>query len=167
MSGRISLLVDSPLRTVIAAMSGLDAEVRKQIQNATKAAGLPIWQESTRAQASTRMQVRLADSARVGVTARNVVLRAGAVGTLSSGAPLSRIAKAIEFGAHPDTPIKTRSRTGTPYTRRLGRGFRLPRSRGYVAHPAAAESAIRRLASLLVQTTVRTVHEQIEKAADG
>lgn len=162
--GRISLLIESPLTTLAHAMLQLEPDVKKQINKATKAAATPIWQESTRAQTSSRLQVRLADSARVGVTAQNVFLRAGAIGVLSSGTPIDRIAKPIEFGANPATPVATRSRTGTPYTRRLGPAFGRPRRGGYVAHPAFRE-AVGRLASAWVQTARRSVHEFVEKAA--
>lgn len=162
MAGSISLLVDSPLNAMLTVMRGLDRETRTQIGRATKTAAQPIWQETTRSQVATRMQTRLADSARVGVTTRNVFLRAGGTGKIGN-TPLSRLAYAIEFGAHPDTKVATRSRKGTPYTRRMGGGFRLPRSRGYVVYPASSD-AIPRLASLWVQTTIRTMHEQLEKA---
>ncbi len=143
------------------AMSGLDKDVRTQIGRHTKAAAQPIWSEVTRAQVTTRLQTRLAASARAGVTTRNVFFRAGGTGKIGA-TPLSRLALAIEFGAHPDTKVATRSRKGTPYTRRMGGGFRLPRSRGYVAYPASSE-AIPRVAALWVQTAVRTVHESLEK----
>ena len=162
-SGRISLLIESPLRTFALAMRGLDSEVRGQINKRTKPVAEPIWREATRGQVENRMQTRLADSARVGVTNANVFLRAGAIGRLSSGTPISVLAKAIEHGASPDTKVTTRSRTGTTYTRRLGGAFRLPRRGGYVAHPAARQ-VISRLASLWIQTAIRTVHETIEKA---
>lgn len=162
-AGSISLLIDSPLATLMHAMRGLDRDVRTQIGRHTKAAAQSIWAETTRANVTTRMQTRLADSARAGVTTRNVFLRAGGVGRIGS-TPLSTLATAIEFGAHPDTRVASRSRKGTAYTRRMGGGFRLPRSRGYVAYPAASES-IPRIASLWVQTAVRTIHETVEKVS--
>lgn len=162
MAGSISFLIDSPLRTLALSMSGLDKDVRVQIGRATKAAAQPIWQESTMANAMTRQESRLAKSAKVGVTTRNVFMRAGGTGKIGA-TPLSRLALAVEFGAHPDTLVKSKSGKGTPYERRMGRAFRLPRARGYVAYPASSE-AIPRLASLWVQTAVRSVHEAIEKA---
>lgn len=161
MAGSISLLIDSPLPRALQLARSLDKEVRTQIGRHTKAAAQPIWAEETRGQVTTRLQTRLADSARVGVTTRNVFLRAGGTGKIGT-TPLTRLARAIEHGAHPDKKITTRSRKGTEYTRRMGGGFKLPRSRGYVAYPASSES-IPRIASLWVQTTVRTIHETFEK----
>jgi hypothetical protein len=162
-SGRISLLIDSPLRTLAHLMRGLDSEVKREINVHTKTSATPIWAESTRGQVVDRLQTRvLADTARVGVTSQNVFLRSGGVGTLSSGTPVSVIARAVEFGADPNAAIVSRTKAGKTYKRRRGRQFNLPRARGYVVHPAARES-ISRLASLWVQTAVRTIHESIEK----
>lgn len=158
----ISFLVDSPLSTLIQAMRGLDTEVRTQIGRQTKKNAQPIWAEETRGQVQTRLQARLASSARTGVTTRNVFLRAGATGKIGT-TTMSRLALAVEFGAQPSKEIKTTSRRGKPYKRRIGSAFGRPRSRGYVAYPASAE-AIPRVASLWVQTAIRTIHETIEEA---
>lgn len=146
---------------MIQVMRGLETAVKAQIGKQTKAAAQPIWAETTRAQVTTRLQTRLADSAKTGVTARNVFLRAGGTGKIGA-TPLSSLALAIEFGANPDKQIKSRSSKGKEYTRRMGSSFGYPRSRGNVAYPASSE-AIPRIASLWVQTTVRTVYEEIEK----
>jgi hypothetical protein len=163
-SGRISLLIDSPLRTLAHAMRGLDAEVRKQIGQQTKRSALPIWEDVLKANAETRLEVRvLVDSARVGVTAQNVFLRAGAVGVLSSGTPVSVLASAVEYGANSETKVDVRGKSGSTFGRRMGSRFKRPRRAGYVVG-AAAREAIPRIADLWVQTAVRTVHEMIEKA---
>jgi len=161
-SGRISLLVDSPLQTLARAMRDVEPEVKRQIGKATKADASPIWLESMRGHANTRQEVRLAGSGQVGVTAQNVFLRAGGPGALSSGTPIATVAKPIEFGANPNRVIQTHSRKGTPYKRRMGTMYRLPRRGGYVAYPAASDS-IPRFASLWVQTARRTIFEQLEK----
>ena len=159
---RISLLIDSPLSVLAHAMRGLDADVRARIGTHTKAEAQPIWEETTRMQATSRLQSRLAQSARVGVTQQNVFLRAGGVGKLSSGTAVSSIAVPTEFGANPNKLISARSRKGTAYKRRLGTSFGGPRRGGHVAYPAAKQS-IARIAALWVQTAARTIHETIEK----
>lgn len=163
--GRISLLIESPLTTLAQAMLGLDGEVKRQIGAATKSAAEPIWRESVRANALTRLQTRLSDSARVGVTAQNVFLRAGGVGRLSSGTPIAEVTGGIEFGAAP-TSVVTVKRGGTTYTRRLGNTFGPPRSRGKVAYPAV-RAGIPRFAALWIQTAARVVHELIEGVGRG
>lgn len=163
MAGRISLLIDSPLRTLMLAMQDLDKEVRTQINKSTKAEAAPIWEDELwKHGGRSVLEERLADSGKVGVTTRNVFLRAG-VGKLHSGTPLERLALAIEFGRNADGEIKRRTKSGRRYTMRSGTRF-LPRSRrGYMVYPAAMDT-IPRFASLWIQTTVRAVHEAVEKA---
>lgn len=155
--GRISLLIDSPLRSMLIAMRTVPDEVRKQIAAQTKSEAQPIWFEEVRDGAGRRVQQRvLVDSARVGVTQRNVFLRSGAVGTLRSGTPVSALANAAEFGMSANKEITTRSRKGTVYTRRGGTAFPPPRRGGYVVYPAASRSIVR-FAKLWIQTAVRTM----------
>lgn len=165
MAGGISLLVDSPLQTLAFAMRGVPTELQKQIQAHTRKAALPIWQEETRARAVTRLEQRaLVSSVRVGVTNRNVFLRAGSIGKLGSGTPVKVVSFAAEFGMNRAARIKTKSRKGTQYTRQAGTAFRPRNRKGYVVFPAASES-ISRFASLWVQTSIRTLHDAAEKAA--
>ncbi|KQR43433.1 hypothetical protein ASF87_16720 [Microbacterium sp. Leaf161] len=161
MAGRISLSVDSPLRTMLIAARSVPAEVQKRIATETKAAAQPIWFAEVREGAHTRLEQRvLADSARVGATQRNVFLRSGGVGTLRSGTPVNVLASAAEFGMGADKKIATRSRTGTDYTRRAGSAFPSPRRRGPV-YTAAGRSLVR-FASLWIQTAVRTMLDKLE-----
>lgn len=164
MAGSISLLVDSPLRDLAFAMRGVPADVRKHIASETRRNALPIWQQELRERGTTRIQQRaLVTSGRVGVTARNVFLRSGAVGKLSSGTPVSLIAQAAEWGINPEKKIESRSKKGKAYTRRMGPAFVGNRRGGYVVHPAAG-NAIPRFASLWIQTARRSLHEAEEKA---
>jgi hypothetical protein len=162
-SGRISLLVDSPLRTLAMACRGLEPAVRKQINTHTKREALPLWHDALRANAETRMEFSvLVRTAKVGVTAQNVFLRSAGVGTTSNGTPVSVLQYAAEYGANPDKRVAATSKKGTRYTRRRGSAFKRPRRGGYVVGPAAIE-AIPRIGDLWVQTAVRTIHEEIEK----
>lgn len=158
---RISLLIDSPLATLIEAMRGLDAAVKRQIGAQTKRVALPVWQEEMRFRGDTRQRTRLAQSGTVGVTAQNLTLRAG-IGPLSRTVSLTEVAKAIEFGNNPYVREQAVSKRGKVFTRRRGNRFGPPAKTGHVAYPAARD-AIPRIASLWVQTAVRTIHEQIEK----
>ena len=161
-AGRISLSIDSPLRTMLIGARSAPAEVQKRIAAHTKSEGEPIWFEELRDGAATRAQQKvLVDSGRVGATQRNVFLRSGGVGTLRSGTPVAALANAEEFGVSPEKKITTRSRAGKTYTRRAGSGFPAPRRGGYVFWPAAGRSIIR-IASLWVQTGVRTLLDKLE-----
>lgn len=160
--GRISLSIDSPLRTMLIGARSAPAEVQKRIATHTKSEAQPIWFEETRDRAGTKLQQKvLVDSARVGVTQRQVYLRSGGVGSLRSGTPVSRLASAAEFGMGSEKQITTRSRAGKTYTRRAGSAFPAPRRGGYVFWPAVAVAALR-IASLWVQTGVRTLLDKLE-----
>lgn len=158
---RISLLIDSPLATLMHVMQGLDSATKRQIGAQTKRAGLPVWQEETRFRGDTRQRSRLAQSAAVGVTATNITLKAGA-GPLSRTAALPELAKAIEFGNNPYVKEQVVSKRGKVFNRRRGNRFGPPTKTGNVAYPAAKD-AIPRIVALWVQTAVRTIHEEIEK----
>lgn len=165
MVGRISLLLDSPLRDLAIAYRAVPAETRKQINAHTKSAAEPIWKQETAERGTTRIQQRvLVDSARVGVTNRNVFLRSGAVGKLRDGTPVSLLATAAEFGRPDAAPIKSKSKKGTPYERSTGNVFGPRTRKGNVVHPAASDS-IPRFASLLIQTAIRTLHEAGEEVS--
>ena len=158
-SGRISVLVSKDLQTLLSAIREMPKEVNNVIRLHTKRAAEPIWQESVRGHVVDRLQTRvLSDTARVAVSDSNVTLRSGVIGKMANGTPKTALAFAVEFGADPNKIIDTHTKAGKAYTRRRGRQFNLPRSRGYVVYPAARDS-IPRLASLWVQTAVRTMHE--------
>lgn len=160
--GRISLSVDSPLRTMLLAARQTPAEVQKRIAQETKAEAQPIWFEELRAGGRTKLQQHvLVDSGRVGVTQRNVFLRSGATGKLRSGTPVADLAAAAEFGLSPDKQISTHSRAGTRYTRRAGSTFLGRRRGGYVFWPAVGRS-IGRFAALWIQTGVRTLLDNLQ-----
>jgi hypothetical protein len=163
-SGRISVLVSTELNTLLQAIRGFDAEQRAQIRAATKKAADPIWREEVRGNVTTRLQTRvLSDTARVAVSDSNVLLRSASAGKVGrSGTPASILAPQVEYGNDPNKKISTRSGQGKTYTRRMGRVSMLPRARGYVIGPAARES-IPRFAALWIQTTIRTMHETLEK----
>lgn len=161
-NGRISLLIDSPLRNMLAALRVVPAEVRKQVTTHTRRTAEPIWFDEMRGRATTRLQQKaLVTSARVGVATRNVYLRSGSTGKLGSGTPVAIVAKAAEYGAQPTRGIEQRSKNGKRYTRRLGKTFGLPRSRGYVFNPAARE-AIPRIASVIIQTARRALFDALD-----
>lgn len=163
-TGRISLLVSHELQTLVQVARGLDREVAARLRKHTRDVAEPVFREEVRGRVTTRLETRvLSDTARVAVSDTNVTLKSATVGKVH-GVPASVLAAATEFGASPDRMVATRSRKGKAYDRRLGRVFKLPRRNGYVFHPAVRDS-IPRLASLWIQTTVRTVAEQFEKGA--
>lgn len=160
--GRISLSVDSPLRSMLLAVRSVPADTRKQINQHTKRAADPIWQGEVRERAATRVQQRvLVDTARVGVTDRNVALRSATVGQVRRGVPASRLAAAAEFGVGPGKVITSKSKKGKTYKRRMGNAFPTRHRNGTVVYPAARD-AIPRIASLWVATAVRTIMDAFD-----
>lgn len=161
-SGRISLLIDSPLRNTLAALRAVPAETRKHITAHMRRTAEPIWFDEIRGRGNTRIQQQsLVRSARVGVATRNVYLRSGSVGKLSSGTPVSVIANPAEYGANPAKQITQRSKKGKRYTRRLGGAFGSPR-RGCNAFNPAAREAIPRVASVIIQTARRALFDALD-----
>lgn len=165
--GRISLRVDSPLRDLMIASRAVPAEVRRQVNAQVKSAVSPIWQGELRERAATRLQQRaLVNSGQVGVTSRNVFLRSGSAGKLSSGTPVKEISLAAEYGAGPNKKqdVRASTRRGRPvkaHTRRLGSRIPPVRRRGYVFQPAVSDS-IPRITSLVVQTATRRTLDLLE-----
>lgn len=160
-TGSISLLIDSPLQDLAVALRAVGPDVRKQINSATKSAALPIWTDETKGRARTRMQDKfLVNTARVGVTSRNVLLRSG--GLTLPGKNGDKVTGAVEFGGGENKTITSRSKNGKRYTRRQGSVFGPRYRNGAVVYPAASAS-IPRFASLWVQTARRTMHEAIEE----
>jgi hypothetical protein len=167
---RISVWDSKELQATLLAIRGLEPEMAKQLRRVTKAEVLPMWREAVRGQVTNRMETRvLSDTARVAVSNQNVMLQSARVGrSLSGGYKPSELMGPTEFGAdrgftrgHSGTSPK-----GTQYTvkrRHTQRQFRPRNKKGYVVYQAAAE-VIPRIASLWIQTAVRTVHEQLEKA---
>jgi len=164
-SGRISLLVSRDLQALVQAAGSLDREVRARLRAHTKAEATPIWSDEITHRTGTRLQTRvLVDSARVAVSDTNVTLKSAQVGKLRSGTPRPVLAAGAEFGANPNKQIKQRSRKGKVYSRRLGNAFGAPRRGGNVFFPAFRQ-AVPRVASLWMQTTIRTVAETFEKVS--
>lgn len=159
------------LRATFLGIRNASAEVSKQIRTNLKSITTPEWQATVSDKASTAMQTRvLAQTARVSVSNQNVRMSAGnSAKRLSGGARVSELAAPEEFGSlrNRRTTYTQRSKRGRPYTvhnRHTTRQFKLTRSRGYVAFPAATV-LIPRIAALVVQTTIRTLLDAVDGKA--
>lgn len=164
---RISVYSSRELQGLIARLKTADRETRKAIRQATRTAALPIWQESLRGHATTRLEVRvLVNTGRVRLSDQNVTLTSATIGRRLSGGLDPKVDyHEVEFGAVDREKYRRyeASRNGRYYwvKRRTLRQFKERQTTGHVVYPAAA-AAIPRLASLWVQTAVRTMHEVIE-----
>lgn len=142
---RISVFNSKELQGTILLMKGAGREIAAEIRRQNKAVIGPVWQEAVRGEAQTTLQVKvLADTTRVSVSDQNVVLSAATVGKpLAGGGTPSELAAGAEFGSSRFKQFGTRV------------------SKGRVVMVAAAK-VIPRIASLWVQTTIRTFYEILE-----
>lgn len=169
---RISVHGSRELQAIIAGARAMPREIRKEMRGRTKAMIDPEWRRAVAEQVSGHHTPRLAsrvlgNTARAQVSDQNVMLRSAHIGRRLSGGLLpSTHYYAVEFGASPDGPTtyEATSRKGKKYqvTRATTRQLPPRNRKGYVVYPAARE-VIPRLASLWIQTVVRTVHEQLER----
>lgn len=163
---RISVFDSKELQAVILALRAFPKSLQAAYRKSLRLLGNPEWAAAVRARASTRLEGRvLADTARTQVSNRTVTLKAGHLGrALSGGARPPAIYAGVEFGAFPKVEqVRTRSRRGKSYTatRNVNAQFRARNRKGYVVY-AAAPAFIRRMASLMSQTVVRTFHDAME-----
>lgn len=160
---RISVFDSAELQATLLALKGFDKELKKEIRQRTKAIGLPEWKAALAQNSMTLQENRvLVDTARMTVSDQNVTLQSGALAKkLSGGAKASEVSHHVEFGADRNFSRGVQSSTGKTYKRHTRRQFRNRNLKGYVVYPAAA-GFIPRMASLWVQTTVRTFMETME-----
>lgn len=157
MPSQISLLIDSPLRDLLLRLRGVDADARRQALSATRREVGPIWQDELAPRAATNIQrAVLVNTARVGVSARNIQLKSATAGKLQSGAPASDLAAGAEFGMSPGALYTTISRKGKVYSRRAGSTFGGRTKAGKVVFPSI-DAAIPRVTSLVIQTITRSL----------
>jgi hypothetical protein len=167
---RISVKNSRELQGTIAALKTMPAELSKWIRQVTKAEMQPEWKRGLAEHARTRLDHRvLVDTARMAVSNQNVSLKSASVGRSLSGGLQPKVDyAAVEFGVDRSavTTYEATSRKGKRYkvTRHTRRQLP-PRIRnGRVVYPTASD-LIPRLASLWVQTTVKTFYQVWEKAA--
>lgn len=147
MSGRISLLIDSPLRDMLILIRNVPSDASRQALKYARREAQPIWKGETAGRATTHTQQRvLVDSSRVGATGRNVLLRSASTGRLSSGTPVDELKIAAEFGV-------SGGRGQTQF------GKRAPR--GKVFFPAARDAAAR-VTSVIIQSFSRALYDALE-----
>jgi hypothetical protein len=169
MSLRISVWSSKEIQATILALKGMEREIAKQVRAATKAMIQPEWQKAVAEHSNTRLEGRaLVQTARASVSDQNVSLQSAAIGRkLSGGYTPSQLAHSAEFGADRSfrRSYEARSSKGKTYTvrnRRTRAQFAERNLKGRVVYPAAAQ-VIPRLASLWIQTTIRTFYELIER----
>lgn len=163
---RLDAFKSRELMATILAIKSLDKTVRKINRQQTKRIAAPEWQKALAQNSMTLLENRvLVNTAVVTVSDQNVRIQSASKGRpLSGGLNPKTDYHAIEFGA--DQTRRTtydRTRKGNRHrvTRHATNGLRPRNPRGYVFFPTA-RSFIPRMASLWVQTTVRTIANALE-----
>lgn len=155
------------LLATIYAIRSLDKTIAKMNRQETKRIAAPEWKRALAERADTRLEHRvLVDTSVVSVSNQNVRVQSASKGRpLTGGLAPKADYPAIEFGADRSrkTTYQRRGPSGRPHkvTRHTARGMKPRNGSGYVFFPAAREM-IPRLASLWVQTTVRTIANALE-----
>ena len=171
---RIDVASSRELQAVLLAIRGASTEISRQYRQRLKAVADDAWLESIRGRVTTRMQSRvLLGSARTAVSNQNVRLSVGTVGrplskrTGGAGADEAvEVLRAVEVGGsqttYSDYKRRATGATGThDVRRRTLTGYGAFNRRGNAVYPALGET-VPRIAALIVQTCVRTLHDAFE-----
>lgn len=142
---RIDITKNADWLAAIAAMRQIDKGLAAAIRKYTKAMAQPEWLKAIRVRSRTTLQQRvIAGTTTIAVSSANVRVTAGNKGRpLSGGLTMSVAAPAVEFGSNRYGQFGARSRTGKTF------------------YPAA-KAMSPRLASLWVQTVMKTVALALE-----
>ncbi|MCK2028097.1 hypothetical protein KZC56_17505 [Microbacterium sp. SSW1-47] len=155
---RLDVRRSRELTALIQVLATIPTEVAKEVRARSKAVIVPEWRKglAERAPGERMFHDRLVSPSTAYVSDRNVKLIGGANG---------KFPRETEFGAFREefTEYTGRRRGRTfPVRRRAQRQFWHFTKKGRVVWPTASD-LIPRIASLWIQTTIRTVHETIEK----
>lgn len=157
---QISVRDSRELRAAVLAIANVGRTLQAELRKHTKRVVEPEWRKGLAERASSKLDQKvLVSSSRVQVRDTNVVLRSGAVGKLK------HITRPVEFGGDRNQEHSYQGRRGSKrfkVTRHTARQLGWRRKGGRVVWPTA-EDLIPRLAALWVQTTIRTIHEAIER----
>lgn len=159
------------LDSVNAAVTGLqliDRTLQAQIRRATKELGEGEWAGivAEHLQGNNLQSAVLGETSKLQASNQNVMLKSGASNRhMRGGATPADLARQEEFGANQNrlTAYRRRSRKGNVSTvlRHTSRQLMPIRRQGWTVYPAAAEF-IPRIASLWVQTVMRTIYDALE-----
>lgn len=152
---RIDIRGSRELQDVVIALKNSDADVRSAIRAQTKSALTTPWLQAIQKRAHTRLESRvIASTATVAVSDQNIRIQSAAKGRKLSGGLQPKVDYGpVEFGAF--HAKKTYTRKGHRVTRNTTAQFKGRDRSGIVFYDAAREM-IPRLASLWVQTVVKT-----------
>jgi hypothetical protein len=164
----------SDLQQVIGSLEKCSAEMSANIQKWSNQVANPEWQKGVASRSTTPLEQRfLAGTALASVGPSAIILSAGALSASASGGLSTSIGgmrgdgwKAAEFGANRNavSTYFTRSRKGNRYkvTRHTQRQFKWANHQKGIAVYPTARDLVPRLIELILQTTVRLMHDGVE-----
>lgn len=165
---RISTQTSEALDATVKGLQLVDKSVQAQIRKATKELGNDEWvgMVAQHLTGNSLQSAVLGDSSKLSVSNQNVMLQSGAsTRHMKGGATPSMLARQEEFGANRNriTAYRRRTRRGgqADVLRHTTHQLMPLRRNGWTVYPAAAEF-IPRIASLWVQTVMRTIYEAFE-----
>lgn len=160
-AGRIDVRGSRELQDVVVALKNSDAETRRAIRTFTKARMTRPWLEAINAEAGTTLERRvIAGTATVTTSDQNIRIASAGKGRRLSGGLQPKVDfPPVEYGA--GHKKKSYVRKGHRVTRNTTAQFKPHTRRGYVFWPAARKM-VPRLASLWVQTVVKTYADIFE-----
>ena len=158
---RIDVRGSQELQDVALAIQNSDREVRSAIRAFTKSRLTTPWLSAIANEADTTVERRVIGStASLSVSDQNVRIQSATKGRRLSGGLVPKVDYgAVEFGA--SHRKRTYTRQGHRVTRNTTAQFKRHNRDGYVFYEAAREM-IPRLASLMVQTVVKTYADIFE-----
>jgi hypothetical protein len=164
--GVLDVTKSRELLATMLAIRSLPTTLRRMIRQHTKAVAAPEWSKALAERADSKLAHRvLVDTAVVTVSDQNVRVASATKGRpLSGGLNPKTDWAAVEFGGTKKmTTFQRKSPKGKRHSVTRNTHAQLPpfRAKGRVFYPAA-EEMIPRIASLWVQTTVRTISEAFE-----
>ena len=149
------------MQAALLALKTVGKETKAQVRKYTRPMVQQEWKKGLEAKSSSKLDQKvLVKSASVTVRDTNVVLKSGAKGKLKE------LTKPVEFGSDRDSwrEYQGRSPKGKSYKvkRHTRRQLAWHRREGRLVYPTAND-LIPRIASLWVQTVIKTFYEALER----
>lgn len=158
---RIDVSESREMQAALLALQSVGKETKAAVRKYTRPMVLQEWKKGLQNRAVSKLDTKvLVKSASAQVRDTNVVLKSGATGKLKD------ITKPVEFGTDRDSwrEYQGRSPKGKSYKvkRHTRRQLAWHRQEGRVVYPTAND-LIPRVASLWVQTIIKTFYELLER----
>lgn len=160
------------LRALAAALRGMDAPLRREIDRQTRAELAPMWKEAVSSRARSRLdRAVLVKGTRIRTGNPPALIAAASKRKMRGGMIPAADWLPVEFGTKKHGTKTTYRRTspnGRTHTVRRRTAQQLPtRNPGGRVVFAATKEVAPRLVSLWVATAVRTIHEELDKTTKG